>query len=613
MSHIQSEYTVALAGNPNVGKSTVFNALTGMHQHTGNWSGKTVSVAKGVYTYHQARYVLTDLPGTYSLSSASPEEEVARDFLTDGAYEAVVVVADATCLERNLNLTLQILSVTSRVVLCVNLLDEAKKKNIFVDLDTLSKELGIPVVGASARGGVGLNALKDAVALMCSSPEPAQKFPPMSSEETVKTAETIAKVCVSFAPSKRRTLDRKIDRFLTSKYTGIPVMLGLLGVVLWITIVGANYPSSYLMRLFQALEPTLFQALTALGLPPSVVLALSAGMFRTLGWVIAVMLPPMAIFFPLFTLLEDVGYLPRIAFNLDRVFCRAGAHGKQALTMCMGFGCNACGVTGCRIIDSPRERLIAILTNVFVPCNGRFPTLIALITMFFAGQIVSPMQTVVSALLLTLTILLGIGITFLVSRLLSSTLLRGVSSSFVLELPPYRRPQVGKVLVRSVFDRTLFVLGRAVVVSAPAGLLLWVLSNVNANGVSLLSHLTGFFEPFGRAIGLDGVILTGFLLGFPANEIVLPIIMMCYLSTGSLAEYESLSALRTILTQNGWTTLTALNTILFSLCHFPCATTCQTIRKETGSWRWTLVSFLLPTAVGILLCILTTTLARLFG
>lgn len=407
--------------------------------------------------------------------------------------------------------------------------------------------------------------------------------------------------------------DRKLDRILTGKWTGIPAMLLLLCGVFWLTISGANYPSQLLSGLFGWVEGQLLRLFELLRAPGWLTGALVEGVWRVLAWVVAVMLPPMAIFFPLFTLLEDFGYLPRVAFNLDHCFRRADACGKQALTMAMGFGCNAAGVVGCRIIDSPRERLIAILTNNFVPCNGRFPTLIAIITMFFTAGASGPAASAGQAALLTGVILLGILMTFWVSRLLSRTVLKGVPSSFTLELPPYRRPQIGRVLVRSVLDRTLFVLGRAAAVAAPAGLIIWVMANVTVEGATLLSLCAGFLDPFARLLGMDGVILLAFILGFPANEIVMPIVIMAYLSSGSLAEFESLSQLKELLTSHGWTWLTALCTMLFSLLHWPCSTTCMTIRKETGSAGWTAAAFLLPTAVGMAVCFVTATLARALG
>ena len=407
--------------------------------------------------------------------------------------------------------------------------------------------------------------------------------------------------------------DRKIDRWLTSKTTGIPIMLLLLGLIFWLTIAAANYPSRLRSDLLLDLQDPLRRALVSLGSPAWLRNMLTDGVYRTLAWVVSVMLPPMATFFPLFTLLEDFGYLPRIAFNLDRQFQRAKACGKQALTMAMGFGCNAVGVVGCRIIDSPRERLIAIITNSFVPCNGRFPTLIAIIAMFFAGTSAGPAGSFKSAGLLTGIVLLGVALTFLMSRLLSETVLKGEPSSFALELPPYRAPQIGKVIVRSIFDRTLFVLGRAMVVAAPAGLIIWLMANLHVGDATLLSLTAGLLDPFARFLGMDGVILLAFILGFPANEIVMPIIIMTYLSTGSLVDMNDLSALRELLVANGWTWITAVSTMLFCLVHWPCSTTCLTIRRESGSFKWTALSIALPTALGMVVCFLFTALVRFTG
>jgi len=647
------EIIVALGGNPNVGKSTVFNQLTGMNQHTGNWSGKTVDNAVGRCVYHGVPYLFVDIPGTYSLSANSAEEEIARDFLCFGDADVTVLVADATCLERNLHFILQVREVVSGLVICVNLMDEAKKKGLTIDLKKMSSLLNLPVVGTSARKKQGLEALCQEIekaALAPSLPQPVtydkalstiaqslslnlpetiphswaaihllsgnQEFRTFLTKQTgvdfshieskpewqeqivmasVLQAEEIYRQCVTCQNEHYHHRDRILDRIFTSKLTGIPVMLLLLGLIFWITMVGANYPSSWLSSFLFSLEKPLKQLLSFA--PFWMQELLIDGIFRTLAWVISVMLPPMAIFFPLFTLLEDSGYLPRIAFNLDHLFCKANAHGKQALTMCMGLGCNACGVAGCRIIDSPRERLIAILTNSFVPCNGRLPTLVALISMFLAST-----SSGMSAILLTATILLGVFMTLLVSKILSFTVLSGVSSSFVLELPPYRKPQFGQVIVRSVFDRTLFVLGRAVIIAAPAGALIWILANVTISDVTLLQHCTQFLNPFASLFGIDGVIFLAFLLGFPANEIVIPIILMSYLATGKMVEYESLEQLRELLTANGWTIQTALSTLILCLFHFPCGTTCQTIYKETKSIKWTIVSVVLPTAIGLFLC-----------
>lgn len=686
---------IALAGNPNVGKSTVFNALTGMNQHTGNWPGKTVASAQGYFLGDRHGYLLVDIPGTYSLLAHSAEEEVARNFICFGSPDAAVVVCDATCLERNLNLVLQIMECGVRTAVCVNLLDEAERKGIRLDLDLLSARLGVPVIGVTARKKKSLKALTDTIerAIEGNSHDQAPVIPyPLILEEAIRpitdvldglelggldsrwialrlldgdtgllrelethlgsdgfrspalslaraTAETalaeqgidrfaredlivssaieraeeICRGVVTYEKQSYHERDRRIDRILTGRITAYPVMLLLLALVFWLTITVSNIPSQWLSTLGSALIERLADLLSSWRAPPWLIGVLTDGILRVLVWVVSVMLPPMAIFFPLFTLLEDMGYLPRVAYNLDRHFQRCHACGKQSLTMCMGFGCNAAGVVGCRIIDSPRERMLAILTNSFVPCNGRFPTLIAVLTMFFVGFSGSFSSSVLSSLLLTALILLGILATFAATRLLSGTLLRGMPSSFTLELPPFRRPQVAKVLVRSVFDRTLFVLGRSVAVAAPAGLLIWVLANISVGDATLLRHCTDFLDPFARFMGLDGVILMAFILGFPANEIVIPIILMTYLSKGSLTELASLAEMKALFVANGWTWATAVCVLLFMLMHWPCSTTLLTVKKETGSWKWTLIAALLPTAFGMLACILFTAIVRCFG
>lgn len=669
---------VGLIGNPNVGKSTIFNGLTGMRQHTGNWPGKTVAKATGYKVYNGVSYQFEDLPGTYSLLAHSKEEEVTRDFVYFDDYDALVVVCDATALERNLNLVLQVLEITDKVVICVNLLDEARKKKIEIDLKKLSSLLGVPVVGVVARDKKGFDELLDKIRqvslkkagyikinydkFIVQDINKLEKFIPknlVNSEnvilrylasdynfinafdykyktnlmrnleakyikedilnsfkdkginyddiETIMTetinerSYSICKKVVRYNKDNYDKKERVIDKYLTNKITGIPIMLCLLFLILWITITLANIPSDFLYEKLFWFEDVLYKFLINIHFPIWITDMLVHGVYRVLAWVVAVMLPPMAIFFPLFTLLEDFGLLPRIAFNLDKSFEKCSSCGKQALTMVMGFGCNAVGVTGARIIDSPRERLIAIITNSFVPCNGRFPLLISLITMFLVTNNSSGLMR---AFILLIFILIGVVVTFIVSKILSITILKGVPSSFTLELPPYRRPQIGKVLVRSLIDRTLFVLKRAVCVSAPAGLVIWLFSNLTINGASLLKIFSDFLNPFGKFIGLDGVIIMAFILGFPANEIVIPIMIMGYMSLGMITDMNDLNLLKELFINNGWTYVTAICVMLFSLFHFPCLTTLITIKKETGKWKWALISFVVPLIIGISLCLI---------
>ncbi|WP_281638757.1 ferrous iron transport protein B [Capnocytophaga sputigena] len=694
-------YTIALAGNPNTGKSTVFNALTGLRQHTGNWPGKTVTRAEGSFSFHDQRYRIIDLPGTYSLLSTSEDEEVARDFILFGKPDVTVIVVDASRLERNLSLALQILEITDKAVLCLNLMDEARRHHITIDTRTLSRDLGIPVVATSARTKEGIPDLLFAIeevvsgkfqtkkqtyidlpkenaeaiaelqsALSELNPElpntrwlamrliegdesvqkgveegtfSAENNPEKQSrvlrianeyheilgdhyrndlvEAIYAQATTLIDASVSTDFSARSfRVDRAIDRIVTHKIWGFPIMFLLLAGVLWITIIGANYPSQWLSDLFVGwLYPLLKDGANALHFPWWLSGFLIDGVYLATTWVISVMLPPMAIFFPLFTLLEDFGYLPRVAFNLDKLFRTAGAHGKQALTMSMGFGCNAAGVVATRIINSPREKLIAIITNNFSLCNGRWPTQILIATLFIGALVPKQWSSTVSMLAVIGIAVLGIAFSFLTSWLLSKTLLKGESSFFVLELPPYRPPRFFQTLYTSLIDRTLIVLWRAIVFAAPAGAVIWLICNLQIAQQPIALWLIQGLDPIGVFIGLNGVILLAYIVAIPANEIVIPtVLMLTTMVLGQTAVGEgagvlmeaSTSQVGVLLHAGGWTLLTAVNLMLFSLLHNPCSTTIYTIYKETQSKKWTLIATLLPVLYGIVVCFLVTLFAK---
>jgi len=702
------DYLIALAGNPNTGKSTVFNALTGLRQHTGNWPGKTVTRAEGTFEHGGSRMKIVDLPGTYSLQAGSTDEEVARDFLLFGRPDVTVLVLDATRLERNLNLALQVLEVTDRVVVCLNLMDEARRHGIAVDPQALARELGVPVVAASARRREGIDELRRAihdVATRAVRPTPfriarhaagvevliddvraevERAFPGLPNarwvalrllnadervEDAVRTGEigelvddasppadgadsvlaaasaarwklgedfhdrvtqAIYGAAEGIAARVQKTglrrakfdLDRNLDRLLTDRRTGFPLMVGMLAVVFWLTISGANVPSHLLAdALIDGLHPVLKSFGSAVGMPWWLSGFLFDGVYLATAWVVSVMLPPMAIFFPLFTLLEDFGYLPRVAFNLDALFRRVGAHGKQALTMCMGYGCNAAGVVATRVIDSPRERLVAILTNNFSLCNGRWPTQILLATVFLGVLAPPALAGLFAAGAVVGVTLLGIVAMFASSWLLTRTVLRGEATSFSLELPPYRPPRILQTLYTSLVDRTLIVLWRAVVFAAPAGAAIWLLGNLRAGDVSLAHHLVHGLDPVGLLIGLNGVILLAYVVAIPANEIVIPTVLMLTVMTagvtgvgagaGVMFELDDPAQVGELLRGAGWTTLTGINVMLFSLLHNPCSTTIYTIWKETGSRRWTAVAVLLPLVLGFLVCFVVAQVWRL--
>ncbi len=679
------EITIALAGNPNVGKSTVFNALTGLKQHTGNWTGKTVDLAKGVAEHKDVIYNFIDIPGTYSLKPRSKEEIVAGDFICFGGAQKVAVICDATSLERNLYLTLQIIETGADAIVCVNLLDEAKKKGVTINVALLEKELGVSVIGMTARNGDGIETFLEELpkksnhkpvtiryneniesAIECILPllkkhnigelnhrwlslrlleddpgvkdfiENKKNITESQKEEIYQSAEKgraflkskgelenlseiIASRLYEIASRISRAVTLKSpentdlskgEKVFTNRFSAYFVMFVMLSLILYITIAGANYPSQWLSAFFNWCELKIVSFADLINMPEVLKGMLISGGFRVLGWVVSVMLPPMAIFFPCFTLLEDLGVLPRVAYVLDNSFEKAKTCGKQALTTCMGFGCNCVGISGARIIDSKRERLVAILTNSLTICNGRFPAIITLISVFLVSGS-GLVGGIYSAFILALIIVLSLALTLFVSNILSKTLLKGESSHYILEIPPYRKPQISKVIVNSVLNRTLLVLFRAVVVAFPAGIAIWILANISVGDKAILNYITAFFEPLGKLMGLDGETLSAFFLGIPANEIVLPITLMSYLGAGEMVNIENTNVIGEILKNNGWTQLSAICYIVFSVVHFPCATALLTIYKETKSVKWSLLAFAIPTVLGMVLCSLINILGNI--
>lgn len=712
---------IALAGNPNTGKSTVFNRLTGLRQHTGNWPGKTIARAEGGFSYSSRRYKIVDLPGTYSLRSASPDETVAREFILFGRPDVTVIVVDASCLERNLNLVLQVLQITDRAVLCLNLMDEARAHNLVIDARRLASDLGIPVVPCAARGGEGIEKLLaelHAVATGAVTCRPyrlrldvpglreslddittrlSQAFPALPHPEWIalrllegdrsiarlvtsgevgrlatdhaasdakseisdlksqiphdgaaivaaaeamrwklpsnyqdrlteaiyaESSRIVARSVARKGDSRRLDLQNKLDALLTGPWTGFPIMGIAFAIVLWLTISGANVPSEMLNNLLLGKIYPLLHDIAHAHLWPWLAGLLIDGMYLATAWVISVMLPPMAIFFPIFTMLEDFGYLPRVAFNLDRLFHRVGAHGKQSLTMAMGYGCNAAGIIAARIIDSPRERLIAIITNNFALCNGRWPTQILIATIFLGALAPAGLAGATATGAVFLIAVLGFALTLLCSWLLSRTVLRGEASTFSLELPPYRPPNILRTLYTSLIDRTIFVLWRAIIFAMPAGALIWLVSNVSIGDQSLAAWIVDGLDPLAVFFGLNGIILLAYIIAIPANEIVIPtILMLTVLITGHLAPGGEAGVMfetddesvKTLLTHAGWTVLTGVNLMLFSLCHNPCSTTIYTIYKETRSLKWTALSTFLPLVIGFTLCAAVAFVWRMFA
>ena len=607
-------HLVAFAGNPNVGKSTVFNALTGLRQHTGNWTGKTVDPARGRWTLEGERYEAVDLPGIYSLEGGSPEERAAADWLSSNEPDVLVAVLDATALERSLALALELRPRCPGLVLCLNLTDEAERLGVQLDEAALAAALDAPVVPTRADRKSSYEVLRRTIAITAKTSPALQAGGPAPQDDgggAAPTTRTASELCAAVTICKPRPR-RDWDRLFLGKWTAYPLVLVLLFAIFWLTIRGANYPSALLEAALSRLGVVLNDLMGFL--PPSLRSLLLEGVYATTAKVTAVMLPPTAIFFPLFTLLEDLGLLPRTALLLDRPFAACGSCGRQGLCMCMGLGCNAVGVTGCRIIPNEKARIAAILTNALTPCNGRFPTLVLL-----AGLILGRgggLSALAAAGFLTACLVLSGTATLLTTALLRKTVLKGQETGFALELPPFRKPRLGRILVRSVLDRTLRILGRALTAAAPAGALIWVLNRISVDGAPLLTVLARDLDPAAGVLGLTGTLLLAFVLSFPANELLLPLACIIFTAgagpaltaagaaaaTGLGPLFSGEAGLAALFSAGGAPVKTALCAAVFTLFHWPCATTVLTVCHETKSLKWTLLSVLLPTILGAALC-----------
>lgn len=561
---------ILLCGNPNVGKSSIYNKLTSSHEHTGNWTGKTVDIAKSKII--NTNYNLIDLPGIYSLSSLSEEEIIAKDILINTNYKKIIYVMDSSNIEGNMNLLLQILEINKNVILCLNMIDEIEKKGIKIDVDLLSDILGIDIVCTSVNKNIGFDKL---ISLIDNSR--ISNFNYLYNYNNENRINKLSdEICKRVVKRNKRKKVSYFDKLLTNKISSIILMLMMLFVIFFITLVVANYPSSLLSIIFNKIE--LF-----LNIKSSLLLCI----YRVVTFIISVMFPPLVIFFFLFSCLEESGLLPRIAFNLDIICNKCNCHGKQVLSICSGFGCNACAVVGTRIIDSKRDRLLAILTNSFIPCNGRFPFLITIISMFMSDNYL------IASTYLIIFITFSIILSFIVTYILSKTILKGYPGFFVLELPDYRRINIKKVFINSFIYKSLSILKKTIIVSIFAGLIIWLLNNIFINDISLYVRFIHFIDPFSRLLGLDGVILSSFILGLPANEIVMPLIMMGYMNSNNIIDISDVNVIKNILLVNGWSIKTSICSILFCLIHFPCGTTLLTIKSEVG-FKWMIYSIIIP-------------------